>query len=124
MTALGVLLLLSSLVGIALGAFIAFDRRTRESGVFFALWWVPATAAAGGILLRDPVTFTIGAFCFLVAGTALVLDGYGSRRRPTRGRGTGSGSTGPESTGRRILSGAAKRWLSGRIKAREYRKVS
>jgi hypothetical protein len=75
----GVLLLLLSLAGLAFGAFMATDQRTRRPGMFFVLWWIPATAAAIGLLLRDPAAFTVGAFCFLVAGGALVLEHRGSR---------------------------------------------
>jgi hypothetical protein len=81
----GVLLLLLSLAGLGFGAFMAADQRTRRPGMFFVLWWIPAAAAAIGLLLRDPVAFTVGAFCFLVAGAALVLEHRGSRG-PTRER--------------------------------------
>lgn len=85
----GVLLLLLSLAGLGFGAFMAVDQRTRRPGMFFVLWWIPAAAAAIGLLLRDPVAFTVGAFCFLVAGAALVLEHRGSRG-PTRERRTRS----------------------------------
>jgi hypothetical protein len=76
----GALLLLLSLAGVGFGLFMALDQRTREPGVFFALWWIPAVAAAGGILMRDLATFTIGTFCFAVAGVAYALEHRGSRR--------------------------------------------
>ena len=59
---------------------MAIDRRTREPGLYFALWWVPAVASGVGIFMEDPVTFTIGAFCFVVAGAAFVLERRGSRK--------------------------------------------
>lgn len=97
---------------------MALDRRTREPGVFFALWWLPAVAAAGGILMRDPVTFSIGVFCFVVAGVALAVEHRGSRR-PARGRERDS-----ENAGEHTLLDRVKRRFSGWMKAREYRKVS
>jgi len=84
----GILLLLLSLAGLGFGAFMAANQRTRRPGIFFVLWWIPAVAAAIGILLQDPVAFTVGAFCFLAAGAALVLEHRGSwgstRERRTR----------------------------------------
>ena len=81
----GALLLLLSLAGTTFGAYMALDAHTREPGVFFAIWWVPAVAAAGGILMRDSVTFAIGALCFVVAGAALAAERRASQR-PARGR--------------------------------------
>lgn len=121
LTTLGLVLLALSLAGITLGVFIALDARTRESGTFFALWWVSAAACAGGILMRDWVTFAIGAFCFAVAGVALTLAQRGSPR-PVRGTKTGSGD--PGETKKRTLAGGARRWLSGKAESREYRKAS
>jgi hypothetical protein len=89
LTVVGVLLLLLSLAGVALGLLMATDRRTREPGLYFALWWTPAVAAAGGVLMGDPVTFAIGAFCFVVAGAAFALERHGSRRR-AKGKRSGS----------------------------------
>ena len=74
LTLLGVLLLLASLAGVGLGLFLAARRVTRGLGLFFALWWTPAVAAAAGVLMRDPVTFAIGVFCFAVAGVAFYLE--------------------------------------------------
>ena len=85
----GVLLLLLSVAGVALGSLMAADRRTREPGLYFALWWTPAVAAAGGILMGDPATFAIGAFCFVVAGAAFALE-----RRGLQSRGKRRGSRG------------------------------
>lgn len=118
LTALGILLLLLSLAGIAVGFFMALGRRTRVPGVFFALWWIPAVAAAGGILMNDPVTFYIGAFCFVVAGVAMLLENRDSQR-PARGGRTGSGNA-----GKPTLFDRAKRRFSGWMKALEYRKGS
>lgn len=84
LTVLGVLLLLASLAGVAFGLFMAFDPRTREPGLYFALWWTPAAATAAGILMRDPATFTIGAICFFIAGIAFALERRGSLQRPVR----------------------------------------
>jgi membrane protein implicated in regulation of membrane protease activity len=57
--------------------------------VFFAIWCIPAVAASVGVIMRDPVTFTIGLICFVIAGVVLALEHRGSRR-PARGRKTGS----------------------------------
>ncbi len=75
LTLLGVLLLLASLAGIALGLFVAARRGTRRGqGVFFALWWMPAAAASVGVIMRDPVTFVVGVCCFVVGGVAFSLE--------------------------------------------------
>jgi hypothetical protein len=132
----GALLLLLSLAGVMFGLFMALDRRTRESGAFFALWWVPAVAAAGGVLMRDLVTFAVGVFCFVAAGAAFALEHRRGPQRPTRGK--RSGSKDPEKhllfeEAKRRLSGwlskkakhwseRAKHWLSGKVKDREYRR--
>ena len=76
----GILVGLVSLAGIALGLFMAVDRRTREPGLLFALWWTPALAATAGIFMRDPVTFLIGLVCFVVAGVALYFDRQSARK--------------------------------------------
>jgi len=83
----GALLLLLSLAGLAFGAYMAVAPLTRKPGMFFVLWWVPAVAAAFGLLWQDSVTFAVGAFCFLVAGVALVAEHRGSRG-PARERRT------------------------------------
>ena len=111
----GALLLLLSLAGVAFNLYMALDDRTRERGVFFAIWSITAVAASIGVLMRDWVTFAVGAFCFVVAGAALALDQLGSRR-PDRGRKTGS----KEST-RGLPYRRTKRWLSDKI--RDYRKI-
>jgi hypothetical protein len=82
---IGLLLLLLSLAVFAFGVYMALDERHRERGIFLAVWWIPAVAASIGILMRDSVTFTVGVLCFVVAGTALVLDLRGTRR-PARQR--------------------------------------
>jgi hypothetical protein len=81
LTATGTLLLLASLAGVAIGAYMAMDPKTRESGKLFALWWVPAAAAASGVFMRDVVTFFVGVLCFLVAGAVFTFEG-GRVQRP------------------------------------------
>ncbi|WP_119067251.1 hypothetical protein [Rubrobacter indicoceani] len=70
----GFLLLAVSLALVAFGVLMALNRKTRQSGKYFALWWVPGTAAASGIITRDSVTFTVGAICFVVAGGVFLLE--------------------------------------------------
>ena len=84
LTILGGLLLIPSLAGVAFGAYMSTHPRTRDSGTLFALLWVPALAAAGGILLKDPVTFIVGAICFLVAGVTVYLSGRGTGKPTAR----------------------------------------
>ncbi len=67
-------MLLASLAGVALGVYMAADPKTRGSGGLFAVWWVPAAAAASGLLMRDIVTFTIGVLCFFVAGAVFTFE--------------------------------------------------
>jgi len=64
-----------SLAGVALGLYMAVDRRTRARGRLFAVWWVPALAASSGVLMRDVVTFAVGLLCFLIAGAVFLLEG-------------------------------------------------
>jgi hypothetical protein len=142
---MGLLLLLLSLAVFAFGVYMALDERHRERGIFLAVWWIPAVAASIGILMRDSVTFTVGVLCFVVAGTALVLDLRGTRR-PVRQRPAGRSPAGqrpaePEPTSQeepaeqrplrsRRTGGArkptlyesAKRRISDKIK--EYRKAT
>ena len=80
LTAIGLLLLVISLAGVALGFYMAADRRTREGGLLFAVLWVPGLAAASGILMRDVVTFTVGVLCLLAAGTVFVIRGDTSQK--------------------------------------------
>jgi hypothetical protein len=124
----GALLLLLSLAGIALGLFMAFDNRTREPGLYFALWWTPAVAAAGGVLMGDMATFAIGAFCFVIAGAAFALERRGARRSAGSKRRSASNAEKPpisEGAKRRPsakteqLSERAKRWLSERPQTRK-----
>ena len=68
-------MLLISLSAIGLGLFMATEPRTREPGRYFALWWVPAAAAATGVIMRDGVTFLVGLLCFLVAGAVFAFEG-------------------------------------------------
>jgi hypothetical protein len=81
LSAIGTLLLLASLAGVTFGAYMAVDPKTRESGKLFAVWWVPAAAAALGVLMRDIVTFAIGVLCFLVAGAVFTYED-GRARKP------------------------------------------
>ena len=135
---IGLLLLLLSLAVGAFGVYMALDERHRERGIFLAVWWVPAVAASIGILMRDSVTFTVGVLCFVVAGTALVLDLRGTRKparqRPARKKPTGQEPTGQEPAEQRparsrrtgdarkpTLYEGAKRRISDKIK--EYRKT-
>jgi hypothetical protein len=137
---IGLLLLLLSLAVFAFGVYMALDERNRERGIFLAVWWIPAVAASIGILMRDSVTFTVGVLCFVVAGTALVLDLRGTRR-PVRQRPAGQRPAEPEPTSQeepaeqrslrsRRTGGArkptlyesAKRRISDKIK--EYRKAT
>ncbi len=74
LTTFGVLLLLASLAGVVLGLFVAARGGTRRQGLYFALWWTPAAAASVGVIMRDPVTFVVGACCFVVGGVALSLE--------------------------------------------------
>lgn len=81
MVTIGVLLLLVCLAGTVLGAYMALDKRSREPGIFFAAWWISGVAGAGGIVMRDGVTFLVGVLCFAVSGAAFVA-GFGARRSP------------------------------------------
>jgi hypothetical protein len=72
---IGFFLLVISLVGVALGLYMAADERTRGRGRLFAILWVPAVAASSGVVMHDVVTFTVGLLCFLVAGTVFALQG-------------------------------------------------
>ena len=82
LTVIGTLLLLVSLAGVAFGVFMALDPKTRASGKLFAVWWVPVAAAAGGVLMRDVVTFAVGVLCFFVAGAVFTFED-GRTRTPT-----------------------------------------
>jgi hypothetical protein len=82
LTAIGLILLVIALAGVAFGIYMAADPRTREAGKLCAIWWVPGVAAASGVLMRDVVTFTVGILCFLVAGAVFVIEG-GRPHKPT-----------------------------------------
>jgi hypothetical protein len=99
LTAIGLLLLVVALAGIALGIYMAVEPKTRASGKLFAIWWVPGLAAASGVLMRDVVTFTVGIVCFLVAGAVMVLEDGNPRKVQVRGKGSMAG----ESDGNRNL---------------------
>ena len=76
LTAIGLILLVISSSGVALGIYMAAaGGRTRRRGRLFAILWVPALAASTGVLMRDVVTFAVGLLCFLVAGTVFALQG-------------------------------------------------
>ncbi len=97
LTLLGILLLLLALAGIAFGVYMTTNPNTKELGLLFALWWVPAAASASGILMRDLVTFVVGLGCFLVAGVVFLTMGVLMRgRRKSRGP---RGKEGPDSQG-------------------------
>lgn len=122
LTLIGALMLLLSLVGVLLGLFMASERRSRAPGVFFALWWVPGAATAGGVLLRDPVTFLIGLFCFCVAGVALALERRGAPGKSSDGGGgrEEQGSS-PDRFGGSREGSTRRRATSERARARELR---
>jgi hypothetical protein len=129
---IGLLLLLLSLAVVAFGVYVARDERHRERGIFLAVWWVPAVAASIGILMRDSVTFTVGVLCFLVAGTALVLDLRGTRKparqRPARQKPTGQEPVGQEPAKQRPArsrrtGGARKPTLYENTKRRIFDKI-
>ena len=82
LTAIGLILLVIALAGVAFGIYMAADPRTREAGKLCAIWWVPGVAAASGVFMRDVVTFTVGILCFLVAGAVFVIEG-GRPHKPT-----------------------------------------
>ena len=119
----GLLLLLMTLAGVAFGIFMALDVRTREQGVLFAVWCVPAVAASLGVVLRDWVTFTIGTLCFVVAGAALALEKRSSKRRPPA-RTKRPGTT-QQASKKRPSYSRTKRSLLDRIldRIKEYRKT-
>ena len=99
LTAIGLLLLVVALAGIALGIFMAVEPKTRESGRLFAIWWVPGLAAASGVLMRDMVTFAVGTVCFLIAGAMIVLED----RRPRKTQARGNSDLAREPGGNRSL---------------------
>ena len=126
----GLLLLLLSLAGLAFGVFMAFDERNRDQGIFFAIWLIPAVAASLGIVLRDWVTFIIGALCFVIAGAALALERHGSKEQPRSRRTSPSNANAKkkrppsEKAQRSPLAGAEqlfeapRRWFSSRARTR------
>jgi hypothetical protein len=84
LTVIGLVLLLGSLAAVCFGIFMSMDAKNRETGRFFAVWWVPAAAASSGVLMRDVVTFSVGILCFLVAGAAFGLRGAAWRKPVAR----------------------------------------
>lgn len=98
LTAMGTILLLLSLAGVAFGVFMATHPKTAEAGRLFAIWWVPGVAGAWGVLMRDTVTFAVGLICFLVAGAVFALETNrtgktAARRKNGGGRRTASTRT-------------------------------
>lgn len=75
LTFFGILLLLATLAAVAFGLFMAMEPNNKEQGRLFAIWWVPAVAAAFGVLMKDVVTFTVGLLCFFVAGAVFTFAG-------------------------------------------------
>jgi uncharacterized membrane protein len=86
LTITGSLLLVVALLGAGLGIYMAVEPKTRASGKLFAIWWVPALAAASGVLMRDVVTFTVGSVCFLIAGVVMVFEDIRPRKPQVRGQ--------------------------------------
>ena len=119
LTAIGLFLLLASLGGVVFGFFMAAHPKTRESGRLFAIWWVPAIAASVGVLLRDPVTFSVGLLCFLVAGAAFTAE-KSSPHRPTAKRKKGTRRKVSEQTTQENKAEGSRR--SGR--PRNYRRAA
>jgi hypothetical protein len=97
LTAIGFLLIVVALAGIALGIHMAIAPKTRASGKLFAIWWVPGLAAASGVLMRDVVTFVVGMVCFLVAGAVIVLENRKPRKVQVRDKSSLAGGTGDNS---------------------------
>ena len=94
LTFIGLFLLLLCVAAIVFGVFMAMDPKNRDAGKFFVVWWIPGAAAAAGVLMRDIVTFAVGALCFLVAGAAFAFgsESYGKPVvKRTRGRRNSSG---------------------------------
>lgn len=103
--AIGIVLLLVCLAGIALGLYMSTDQNNRGAGRLFAAWWVSGAAGAAGVIMRDGVTFLIGLVCFLIAGAAFFLAG-GARQSPTeRTRPDSPPPEGSEKTTRENRSG-------------------
>ena len=90
LTAIGILLLLATLAGVGLGLFMGMDSKNRDAGYFFAIWWVPGVAAASGVVMRDIVTFSVGALCFLVAGAVFAFRGTAQQKPVARRRSSGT----------------------------------
>jgi hypothetical protein len=97
LTAIGLLLFVVTLAGIALGIYMAFEPKTRASGKLFAIWWVPGLAAASGVLMRDVVTFVVGIVCFLVAGAVIVMEDRSPRKVQVSEKSGLAGGTGGNS---------------------------
>ena len=93
LVAIGIVLLIVCLAGVALGVYMALNGKNREPGVLFALCWVSAAAGAAGVVMRDVVTFLIGALCFLLAGAVHLHFGGAYEGPGKRGRGGPDGQT-------------------------------
>lgn len=63
--------------GLLFGLLVALFGRPapRRFGFMVALWWIPAIAAAWGLLARDPATAVVGLCLFAAGGFALLLGG-------------------------------------------------
>lgn len=97
-TAIGSLILMLSLAGVAFGVYMSTHPKTREAGKFFAIWWVPGIAAALGVFMRDAVTFAIGMICFVIAGATLLLKSGTNGSSTIRKRGSGKRSSSTRTT--------------------------
>lgn len=121
LTLVGACLLVVALAGVVLGLFMATGQRSRAPGLYFALWWVPGAAAAAGVLMRDPVTFLMGLFCFAVAGVALALERGGGRESSARPRAPRTKKASSAAPFFSTATRAKKRPVSERARAREER---
>ena len=112
LTAIGLISLLVALAGVSFGAYMAADPSTRGQGVLFAVWWVPAVAAASGVLMRDVVTFAVGLLCFLVGGAVFAFEDA-AQSKPTVRRKGGSSEDTPPGGGSRESEKTTKENRSG-----------
>lgn len=103
-TAIGALILMLSLAGVAFGVYMSTHPKTREAGKLFAVWWVPGIAAALGVFMRDTVTFAIGMSCFVVAGATLLLKSGTNASSTGRKRGGGKAGPSERGSGKRTFS--------------------
>ena len=97
-TAIGALILMLSLAGIAFGVYMSTHPKTREPGKLFAIWWVPGIAAALGVFMRDSVTFSIGMICFVIAGATLLIKSGTNASSASHKRGSSKRSSSARTT--------------------------